>query len=1756
MKLILKLTLLTALLLPLTLGAASFKVLENNDSLLRIDYNSQNIRVLLSGSRPVIHNTDPNELILTDNYNLPIQSTLIQVPDLHTAVLTLKHPCYEKIENITLIKTSEGVVSSDFQAAVSEPFIMRGNLLATLTVYPYLYNAKEASISVLRSAELEISFVPNPAYKVNIPIRTTADYKSWLSESVLNYQDNTRLGEATGSLVIVYNPAASDLSIIQPLINWKHQKGWEVRAVSTTETGASTTGIKNYLQNAYNTWTNPPEYVLLLGRATTTNTVPTYSEFYYYNTVGDYKYVLLDGSDIIPDAYIGRLTFSSADQLTTMINKIIAYEKNQGLSGSNWFNSGLLVSDETDSGPSCTTCIDYVKSLMLEYYPDTQLSYVNTGTFAPQIITALNQGVSNYYYRGHNGYSGVTNTDISNLINSGRYPFISLITCFSGNFGQQSTLSIGEQFMRVGTTSSPKGAIGFIGSSCETHTCLNNIMTGAIAYGFYREGLTNQGQVLQRAKLGLMVCYPQNPYSYLEQNFLSLNLLGDPTVDIWLRQPRSLNVTHSQTAGLTNGFLSITVTDAYGDPVDCARVCLLKGDDEIFQSGYTNANGSYVFDWPAVTAGNGILTVSKQNFTPYQSNIEFISLNNSISFNSIASFEQLYSGAQYAFPLSLTNNQFDILFDVTATLSSSSPLINVASGFVSFGNFAQGQTKSSIQNVEFSLSRLCGKGEILDFNLQVQGYHDTTLVTLDYAFQVNEYGAHLELSNVQLGSDNIILPGETSNLTFKLKNIGNLTATGISANIHSYNPNITITQSTQVFSNLFAGYSITNAVPFMIEASSTLYSGTPVIIIADVSYNNVAVQQFQFTITVGDQAAAGMTGPDTYGYICVSNSDSHPLARPYNWVEIVPSLGGNGTLLNLVDNHMEGSGSFATVNLPFNFRFYGQNYSQLTICSNGFIMPGSQGSQEWMNWALPGPMVPRPILAPFWDDLIIYSDSRIAYFHDTENSAFIIEWSALRNRFSISYQETFQVIIYGTDVLPTPTGDNAFLFQYRTFNNVDSGNYGVAYVDHGQFATVGIADHTGMEGLQYTYQNIYPPTASLLSNNSSLFFTTMQNQNFTPNPVIQSVQFQEEIALFSNNQIDCGETISLLPLIMNTGSAVLNASSAALVCNSEYVTILSGSSSLNAVSPNQSLALNQPFRIRLDQDCPNLTEIRLNIQVNTGAGQYTLTTIITVHAPEVQFSNLFSNGLPVDYLDAGISLPLNLNVTNLSNLNLTNVNFVFASDPEWTVTPSILVFDLPASGTATLSFSFMSSAAAPWGEEITLSGLFFYPEVYDSVFSQTLLLGELETICNQDFNSLTATQGWLFSSSVSVQPATLIGNTGLEVVVNPTPEFDVYSVTSPPIPAFDSQLFSLNFRYVNLNNETQNEILISYNESETWYSVLDFSGTTSQPVNAGGLIKNPPPDLRTVRLKWQISYLTGTRNLIALDDFLLKAIHHPKGFISGSVALDFDSQLLPQVRLTLEDYPNLTMHPDSDGSFNFPVYQGSYGLLKAELDNYMPALISGINVASGQITSLPLLSLSYLRRPVNLGYSLLENSLTLNWELQSLSGSLQNRLVPVYYKIFIIGNENSYVDSTTALDFTTDIAYGTYQVYVKSAYLDQDNRVVYSQNSDTLTINHTSNPDPEPLPQVLSLSQNYPNPFNPHTQISFALPKAQKTSLTIYNIKGEAVRTLFDTDLKAGSHKALFDGLDDQRNPLASGVYFYRLICGDRVLTRKMMLLK
>ena len=94
------------------------------------------------------------------------------------------------------------------------------------------------------------------------------------------------------------------------------------------------------------------------------------------------------------------------------------------------------------------------------------------------------------------------------------------------------------------------------------------------------------------------------------------------------------------------------------------------------------------------------------------------------------------------------------------------------------------------------------------------------------------------------------------------------------------------------------------------------------------------------------------------------------------------------------------------------------------------------------------------------------------------------------------------------------------------------------------------------------------------------------------------------------------------------------------------------------------------------------------------------------------------------------------------------------------------------------------------------------------------------------------------------------------------------------------------------------------------------------------------------------------------------------------------------------------------------------------------------------------------------------------------------------------------------------------------------------------------------LPVKFDLAQNYPNPFNPVTTINFDLPVKAHTTLSVFNVLGQTVTTLIDEDLPAGFYNQEWNGTTDGGSKVASGIYFYRLSAGEKVMTKKMMLLK
>lgn len=140
----------------------------------------------------------------------------------------------------------------------------------------------------------------------------------------------------------------------------------------------------------------------------------------------------------------------------------------------------------------------------------------------------------------------------------------------------------------------------------------------------------------------------------------------------------------------------------------------------------------------------------------------------------------------------------------------------------------------------------------------------------------------------------------------------------------------------------------------------------------------------------------------------------------------------------------------------------------------------------------------------------------------------------------------------------------------------------------------------------------------------------------------------------------------------------------------------------------------------------------------------------------------------------------------------------------------------------------------------------------------------------------------------------------------------------------------------------------------------------------------------------------------------------------------------------------------------------------------------------------------------------------------------------------------------------TNIPYGTYEVIGQKIGLD--NGVSQTVTIDAINTQITgitvpfiisSVNDKITVPDKIQLYPNYPNPFNPETKIIFSLDKSEFVDLKIYNVLGQIVATLVQSELPAGLHEVIFNGTE-----LSSGIYFYTLSAGEFTKTRKMILIK
>ena len=116
---------------------------------------------------------------------------------------------------------------------------------------------------------------------------------------------------------------------------------------------------------------------------------------------------------------------------------------------------------------------------------------------------------------------------------------------------------------------------------------------------------------------------------------------------------------------------------------------------------------------------------------------------------------------------------------------------------------------------------------------------------------------------------------------------------------------------------------------------------------------------------------------------------------------------------------------------------------------------------------------------------------------------------------------------------------------------------------------------------------------------------------------------------------------------------------------------------------------------------------------------------------------------------------------------------------------------------------------------------------------------------------------------------------------------------------------------------------------------------------------------------------------------------------------------------------------------------------------------------------------------------------------------------------------------------------------------------LYSEADEVIiTVVMTDNDDNNIINNNIALGGNYPNPFNPETEIVFNMQNQAQVSLVVYNIKGEVVKELVNSNLPAGEHRILWRGTDAGGNTVGNGIYYYKMQSGKYTSSGKMVLLK
>ncbi len=1042
-----------------------------------------------------------------DATSVPVITRWIVVPEGSLPFGTLKS------SNSRLLSSEGkplGAISANQSASLTrwpaKPFnigpveVYRGIPVAPISFYPLQMNEDGSGIEN-SEMELSVEFRADATAPKLTPVHDVQGSRAarMIDALVINpptRDPGERQSEYLEHILIVHASSIDrqlSLPYVDSLATWKRQMGYKVSIWEIDLGQLDFNNIRDTIRaNYYVDSPEPISHLIIVGGDSSTLT----PYFPPHPVQGDHFYSLMDeGDQILSDITVGRMYALSSTDFRGIVKRTVLYEREPFLAGGeDWFHSALYTAENiaAPGGQFVPSMIQLGRWIwyrwgQMGYNPIDTLYYsgVAGGEINDEVRAILQNGVSIAISRGW--LDGCLIGDDNPAPTSRRNPFVSAITCLSSG--------VQTDFFRITRINTCTGPIATLAIWGLTHSKTNNCLMGGQVRAMYQYGYTQPGIIQNFSKFQLDSDYSIDNVNMEElMALLYVNrLMGDPTVDVFTDTPIAIRAEHP--AALVPGAtaFNIRVNNADGLIPD-AIVALRDGDNTYVASPGEDGVARFVFQ-DGLTDDTLRVTITAHNSIPYirAIPIEIQATDLVLGVYEIEAPHQNYqAGDALNIVAQIENPSQNAVNNISVALSSESPWVNFDPAELNIGNIAAGGSGAAEFGV--NLNRSTPDSSIVQINLRLTSGNRSW----EESIELIVVSAHVRATGIAFGGGDRFDRGRECQVLPPLRNDGTIGSVALDAVLVSHNPeHIVVTGANAQYSAANPGARLNITGSFTVDLDSTAVPGNEAIfdLILRGRGNDIFRDTLELAILIGRRSGTDPLGPDGYGYICFDSNDISWNKRPiFDWREINPNVDNaefEGSNLGMDDTEEDEDNS-VVVDLPFPFTYYGQEFNEITVCTNGWIAFGADKGMfvDFRNTQIPGVLGPDAQLAVMWDDFIVNADydKRGVYSHYVaDESIFIVEWSKMQVLTDpTSTAQEFQLILKNPAQWPTGSGDGEIIYQYKTFNAA-IGKYSDNF-----YSTIGMKNLDGTDGLQYTYWNQYiEETGSRqIVDGTALLFTT------------------------------------------------------------------------------------------------------------------------------------------------------------------------------------------------------------------------------------------------------------------------------------------------------------------------------------------------------------------------------------------------------------------------------------------------------------------------------------------------------------------------------------------------------------------------------------------------------------------------------------------------------------------------------------------